>query len=154
MGVIFTYNTWWYKILIKFKWIHFLKDYNRIKAWRDKKKAEHESKRASLNVFNEKSKSCRQQAINIVENNSIEIPIPLPTELFGPIQKIPLYLINQNVSIRADTTPGVSNRISYRKEGRIQAVLHNGLEYLYEVTIMLEKSIELVSDVWIDPYSN
>ena len=58
------------------------------------------------------------------------------------------------MSIRTDTTPGVSNRISYRKEGRIQAVLHKGLEYLYEVTILLEKSIELVSEAWIDPYSN
>ena len=74
--------------------------------------------------------------------------------MFGPIQNIPLYLINQNVSIRPDTTPGVSNRISYRKEGRIQAVIHNGLEYLYEVTILLERSIELVSEAWIDPSGN
>ena len=58
------------------------------------------------------------------------------------------------MSIRADTTPGVSNRISYRKEGRIQAVLHNGLEYIYKVNILLEKSIELVSEAWIDSYSN
>ena len=154
MGVIFYLQNLAYKIFLKFKWIHFLKDYIRIKAWRDKKKPALESKRASLNVFNEKSKSCRQQAINIVENNSIEIPIHLPTELFGPIQKIPLYLINQNVSIRPDTTPGVSNRISYRKQGRIQAVLHNGLEYIYKVNILLEKSIELVSEAWIDPNSN
>ena len=74
--------------------------------------------------------------------------------MFGPIQNIPLYLINQNVSLRPDTTPGVSNRISYLKQGRIQAVLHNGLEYIYKVNILLEKSIELVSEAWIDPYSN
>ena len=154
MGVIFYLQNPATKIFLKFKLIHFSQDYSLSKAWREKKKAEHESKRASLNVFNEKSKLCRQQAINIVENNSIEIPIPLPTELFGPIEKNPINKINQNVSIRPDTTPGVSNILSYRKEGRIQAVLHKGLENLYEVTILLEKSIELVSEAWIDPYSN
>ena len=74
--------------------------------------------------------------------------------MFGTIEKNPINKINQNVSIRPDTTPGVSNILSYRKEGRIRAVLHNGLEYLYEVTILLERSIELVSEAWIDPNSN
>jgi hypothetical protein len=68
----------------------------------------------------------------------------MSTEFFGPIQKRPLYKINQNVSIRPDTTPGVSNTKSYRKEGRIHDISHNGIEYIYRVTILLEKSIELV----------
>jgi len=68
----------------------------------------------------------------------------MPTEIFGPIQKCPLYQINQNVSIRPDTTPVVSNTKSYRKEGHIQDISHNGVEYIYRVTILLKRSTELV----------
>ena len=78
----------------------------------------------------------------------------MPTEFFGPIQKSPLFQIDQNVSIRPDTTPGVLNRKSYRKEGRIEDISHNGVEYIYRVTILLEKSTELVSEAWIDPSGN
>ena len=94
MGVTFYLQNLATKFFKKFKSIHFSQDSSLRKAWRDKKKAKLVSDKSKVSIFNEKFKSCRQQAINTVENSSIEIPIPLPTELFGPIHKIPLYLIN------------------------------------------------------------
>jgi hypothetical protein len=68
----------------------------------------------------------------------------MSTELFGPIQKSPLCQINQNVSIRPDTTPGVLNSMSYCKEGQIQDKTCNRIEYIYGVNVLLKRSIELV----------
>lgn len=118
--------------------ILFIKDYIRIKGWRDERKAKLVFDNSKLSNLTEKSKSSRQIAPNIIENNPIDAAgLALPTEFFGPIQKSPLYQINQNVSIRPDTTPGVSKTKSYRKEGRIQDISHNRIEYIYGVNILL-----------------
>ena len=145
MAVILYIQYFGTKIFFNSNEFVFQQDFIRNKARLDKRKAKIESKQASLNVFNQKSKTSRQQNLNIVENNQFNVAsLPMPTEIFGPIQKNPLYQINQNVSIRPDTTPDVLNSMSYRKEGHIQDITCNRIEYIYGVNILLKRSIELV----------
>ena len=127
---------------------NFQVDSARMKVSREKIKSKNSSEKDRKALFNQNKKVANVKALSItetVENNPIDAAgLALPTEFFGPIQKRPLYKINQNVSIRPDTTPGVSNTKSYRKEGRIHDISHNGIEYIYRVTILLGKSTELV----------
>ena len=70
--------------------IHFIKDYIRIKGWRDKKKAKLVFDNSKLSNLTEKRNSSRQLAPNIIENNPIDASgLALPTEFFGAYSEKP-----------------------------------------------------------------